>query len=200
MRIFNTQIQCEFFVATGYKSEVIENYLLSEEFVKEQIIARAVFTGKETSTAGRIKIIMDSYPEDSFFVTYGDGVANIDLKSLLKFHQNHSKLATVTAVRPAARYGRIEISNGLVTEFAEKSQTKEGWINGGFFLLNPEVKNFISSNSEMFEKEPMLRLTQSSQLMAFEHSGFWQPMDTLREKQDLEKLAHEGNPPWLIDI
>ena len=198
MRIFNAQIKCEFFVATGYKSEVIESYLSSEEFAREKIIASALFTGNETATAGRIKIIMDLYPEDSFFFTYGDGVANIDLIALLKFHQDHSKIATVTAVRPVARYGRLEISDGLVTDFAEKSQTKEGWINGGFFILNPEVKHFIKSNSEMFEQEPMSRLTQSSQLMAFEHNGFWQPMDTLREKIELDKLASSLYIPWTV--
>lgn len=198
MRIFNAQIKCEFFVATGYKSEVIESYLSSEEFAREKIIASALFTGNETATAGRIKIIMDLYPEDSFFFTYGDGVANIDIIALLKFHQDHSKIATVTAVRPVARYGRLEISDGLVTDFAEKSQTKEGWINGGFFILNPEVKHFIKSNSEMFEQEPMSRLTQSSQLMAFEHNGFWQPMDTLREKIELDKLASSLYIPWTV--
>ena len=198
MRIFNAQIKCEFFVATGYKSEVIESYLSSEEFAREKIIASALFTGDETATAGRIKIIMDLYPEDSFFCTYGDGVANIDIIALLKFHKYHSKIATVTAVRPVARYGRLEISDGLVTDFAEKSQTKEGWINGGFFILNPEVKHFINSNSEMFEQEPMSRLTQSSQLMAFEHNGFWQPMDTLREKIELDKLASSSYIPWTV--
>jgi glucose-1-phosphate cytidylyltransferase len=141
---------------------------------------------------------MDLFPGETFFMTYGDGVANVDISKLLSFHQNHLKLATVTAVRPVARYGRLQISGGLVTEFAEKSQTQEGWINGGFFLLNPAITDFIDGEMEMFEREPMSRLTQASELMAFEHTGFWQPMDTLREKIELDHLATSINIPWMV--
>jgi glucose-1-phosphate cytidylyltransferase len=197
MRIFHSQIECEFFIATGYKSEIIEKYLIGNDFARENIIATPVFTGGDTATGGRIKKIMDLFPGETFFMTYGDGVANIDISKLLKFHENHSKLATVTAVRPVARYGRLQISEGLVTEFAEKSQTQEGWINGGFFLLNSATTNFIDGEMEMFEREPMSRLTQASQLMAFEHNGFWQPMDTLREKIELDNLATSIDIPWM---
>jgi glucose-1-phosphate cytidylyltransferase len=198
MRIFNSQIECEFFVATGYKSEMIEKYLSGKEFARENITATAVFTGDDTATAGRIKKIMDLYPGETFFMTYGDGVANIDISRLLSFHQNHSKIATVTAVRPVARYGRLQISEGLVTDFAEKSQTQEGWINGGFFLLNADTTGFIDGYMEMFEQEPLSRLTQASELMAFEHNGFWQPMDTLREKIELDNLASSNEIPWMV--
>ena len=198
MRIFHSQVNCEFFVATGYKSEIIEKYLNSQDFANEKIAATAIFTGDETATAGRIKKIMELYPGETFFMTYGDGVANIDIADLLRFHHNHSKIATVTAVRPVARYGRLQISDGLVTDFAEKSQTQEGWINGGFFVLNFEIIGFINGYMEMFEQEPLSRLTGASQLMAFEHSGFWQPMDTLREKIDLDKLASSNKVPWMV--
>jgi glucose-1-phosphate cytidylyltransferase len=198
MRIFQAQINCEFFIATGYKSEMISGYLSGNEFLREQIKARAIYTGDETATAGRVKKVMELYPNEPFLLTYGDGVANINLRSLLEFHKAHKKVATVTAVRPAARYGRLEISQGLVTRFAEKPQAEEGWINGGFFVLEPEVKGYIDGPMEMFEREPMLRITAKSQLMGFKHYGFWQPMDTLREKIELEKLASLEKVPWMV--
>jgi glucose-1-phosphate cytidylyltransferase len=198
MRIFQAQINCEFLVATGYKSEMISKYLSGKEFLREQIKARAIYTGDDTATAGRIKKVMEFYPNEPFLMTYGDGVANINLCSLLEFHKKHKKVATVTAVRPAARYGRLEISQGLVTRFAEKPQAEEGWINGGFFVLEPEVKDYIDGPMEMFEQEPMFRITAKSQLMGFKHYGFWQPMDTLREKIELEKLASLGKVPWMV--
>jgi len=197
MKIFTSQINCEFLIATGYKSSVIETYLESYEFKKLGIKARAIFTGDQTATGGRVKRVMEIYPEDTFFMTYGDGVANVNLTGLIKFHKSHDKLATVTAVRPAARFGRLEISNGVVTSFAEKLQTHEGWINGGFLVLNPKVSEFIHSQTEMFEQEPMSRLTKNSQLMAFMHYGFWQPMDTIREKNELDRLARLKQIPWL---
>lgn len=198
MRIFHSQINCEFFIATGYKSEVVEKYLNSDDFAKEKIAATAIFTGDDTATAGRIKKIMDLHPGETFFMTYGDGVANVDIADLFRFHESHSKVATVTAVRPVARYGRLQIVKGLVTDFAEKSQTQEGWINGGFFVLNPEVRGYINNYMEMFEQEPLSRLTDASELMAYEHSGFWQNMDTLSEKIELDKLASSNEIPWMV--
>lgn len=197
MRIYQSQIDCEFFIATGHKSEIIDDYLCGKEFLEEGLEARAVYTGDTTATAGRIGQVMDLYPAESFLMTYGDGVANVNLSQLLQYHKEHEKVATVTAVRPAARYGRLEIMNGLVTSFAEKSQADEGWINGGFFVLEPEVKKYIEGLQEMFEHQPMSRLTLDSQLMAFKHHGFWHPMDTLREKMELDKLSTLKKVPWM---
>ena len=130
------------------------------------------------------------------FVTYGDGLANINILELIKFHQKHKRIATVTAVRPAARYGRLYIEDGEVLRFAEKMQADEGWINGGFFLIEPEIVRYIQSDSDMLEIEPLAAVTLDKQLMAFQHFGFWQPMDTLRERNELDKLARSTVIPW----
>jgi glucose-1-phosphate cytidylyltransferase len=130
-------------------------------------------------------------------VTYGDGLGNIDIRKLHDFHNSDRLIGTVTAVRPPARFGVLESLNGLVTHFAEKSQVDSGWINGGFFVLNQEVTNFIHSDDESFEFDVMPRLVVHGQLKAFHHEGFWQPMDTLREKENLEILAQQNPRPWL---
>jgi glucose-1-phosphate cytidylyltransferase len=130
--------------------------------------------------------------------TYGDGVANINIKKLLEFHESHGKLATVTAVRPPARFGRIILEDDSVVEFGEKLQSSEGWINGGFFVLEPEVASFISGDLTAFEGEPLMQLVRDNQLKAFRHDGFWQPMDTLREMQELQKLWESGKAPWAV--
>ena len=197
MMLYQSYIDCEFVIATGYLSEVIDDYLTSENFLKYGIRARALFTGKETSTGGRVRMAMDSCPGERVMVTYGDGVANIDINSLLEFHVKHKKLATVTAVRPAARFGRLDIRGEQVTNFAEKSQTDEGWVNGGFFIFDPGVSRYIHSDLQPLEHEPLRELAKSMNLMAFKHYGFWQPMDTLREKQDLEKLVETQTAPWM---
>ena len=132
--------------------------------------------------------------------TYGDGVSDINLSKLLEFHISHNKIATVTAVRPAARFGRLVIENDKVVNFAEKSQAQEGWINGGFFVFNREIEAYLSSYSEPFEHTPLSDLSKSNELMAFKHEGFWQPMDTLREKVDLENLVLTKSAPWINNI
>jgi len=137
------------------------------------------------------------YPVDSFMATYGDGLADINIKKLLDFHNSHNKLATVTAVRPAARFGKLKIVDGVVVDFAEKSQSDEGWINGGFFVFKPDVKNYISDEMDMFEHSPLRNLSTDGQLMAYLHGKFWQPMDTLRERNDLEDLVRNKKAPWL---
>jgi glucose-1-phosphate cytidylyltransferase len=134
---------------------------------------------------------------ERILVTYGDGLANVDIQSLISFHDSNKKLATVTAVRPPARFGVLESENGLVTSFGEKRQSDAGWINGGFFVLEPEVKNFIFSDEEPFEIGALPRLVNEKQLMSFHHHGFWQPMDTLREKRILEELVLNNQRPWL---
>lgn len=193
--IFRTQGFNDFVVAGGYKYEVIQEWALDAS--KRGINVIAIDTGLETQTGGRIRQCLDYIGEERVFVTYGDGVGNVNLRSLLDFHMQNGKLATVTAVRPPARFGVLESENGLVTHFGEKNQTDAGWINGGFFVLEPLVKAYINDDLEPFEKFPLPRLVEKTELMAFHHHGFWQPMDTLREKNELEELAKSPFIPWL---
>jgi glucose-1-phosphate cytidylyltransferase len=193
--IYEAQGFDHFVIASGYKSEVIESWALNSQESGRKI--NALDTGLDTQTGGRIRQCMDQIGPESVMVTYGDGLGNINLKELLAFHKQHGKLATVTAVRPPARFGVLESENGQVTHFGEKNQTDAGWINGGFFVLQPEVVDYIRGDSEPFEKYALPRLVEAQQLMAFHHHGFWQPMDTLREKNDLEAYAKSSTPPWL---
>ena len=188
----------DFTIATGYKSEVIDKYLSSELSSEPDLKVRAFDTGLNTATGGRIKRCMDSFPGEPTFATYGDGVANIDIAALLSFHRSHGKLATLTAVRPPARFGRIELEGDFVTHFGEKMQSQEGWINGGYFVLEPEVSDFISGDDMPFEHDPLVNLTAAGQLRAYKHEGFWQPMDTLRERNELEALWQSDQAPWKI--
>jgi len=194
MSIFAKQGVTEFLIATGYKGNVISDWVGT---VSEPWDVRAIETGLSTQTGGRIQQCMQKYPGERFFATYGDGLGNVNLSRLLEYHQSHGKLATVTAVHPPARFGALESDNGLVTHFAEKNQADSGWINGGYFVLEPEVAEYVNANSEPFETGAMPRLVLERNLMSFQHSGFWQPMDTLREKQDLTKLVLNGEMPWL---
>ena len=188
----------DFTIATGYKSEVIDKYLSSDLSSEPNLKVRAFDTGLNTATGGRIKRCMDSFPGEPIFATYGDGVANIDIAALLSFHRSHGKLATLTAVRPPARFGRIELEGDSVTHFGEKMQSQEGWINGGYFVLEPEVSDFISGDDMPFEHDPLVNLTAAGQLRAYKHEGFWQPMDTLRERNELEALWQSDQAPWKI--
>ncbi len=197
MNIYAQQGFNDFLIATGYKGEVISEWVDSLE-MKWNI--EAVDTGLDAQTGGRIKKCMDLYSGERVLATYGDGLGNINIKHLLTFHESHGKLATLTAVRPPARFGYLDISDGRVLHFGEKNQSGTGWINGGYFVLEPQVTGYVNSIYEPFETGALPKLAGEGELMAFEHKGFWQPMDTLREKQDLEKLAREGNPPWLIRI
>ncbi len=197
MNIYAQQGLNDFVIATGYKGEVISDWV---ESLKTNWKIAAIDTGLDTQTGGRIKKCMDLHPGMRMLATYGDGVGNINIKELIAFHDSHGKLATLTAVRPPARFGYLDMAKGQVLHFGEKNQSDAGWINGGYFVLEPQVSDYIKSDSEPFETGALPKLAGEGELMAFEHGGFWQPMDTLREKQDLEKLAHEGNPPWLIDI
>jgi glucose-1-phosphate cytidylyltransferase len=188
----------DFILSTGYKSELIEKYA-SELKKTENWSITCVFTGIETATGGRILGCEKEIGNSDFLATYGDGVGNINIASLIKFHNDHGKIATLTAVRPPARFGEIEIDGELVTHFAEKSQTSAGWINGGFFVLNWRIFEKIESLMEPFESGALSRLTRERQLMAFRHDGFWKPMDTFREKKELDKLAFGRIPPWIVD-
>ena len=185
----------EFIVALGYKAEVIQEYFKNIENLDWKI--NLVDTGLETSTGGRIKKLEDQL-DDEFMLTYGDGLSNVNINNLLDHHRRFGKLATVTAVRPPARFGTIEISNGVVTKFAEKDPQDAGWINGGFFCLNKRVCSFISDSAVSFESQPLNHLVSINELTAYEHHGWWQPMDTLRDKRTLESLWEKGEAPWLM--
>jgi glucose-1-phosphate cytidylyltransferase len=184
----------DFVIATGYLGNIIHDWVSD---LKSPWNVTALDTGLNTLTGGRIKKCLEFVGLERVFATYGDGLGNIDLNALLDFHLQQGRLATVTAVRPPARFGLLESSNGLVTNFTEKNQADGGWINGGFFVLEPSVKDFILQDMEPFETGALPKLVADSNLSAFHHGGFWQPMDTLREKQELSKMAVTENPPWL---
>ena len=214
MNTFAKQGHFDFLIALGYKGEVIKDWLKTNsaalqdssnlEFSDNNFLNRssntiisALDTGLSTQTGGRIAKCMETLPGERIIVTYGDGLANVPIAKLLDFHVNHGRLATVTAVRPPARFGYLNFEGSLVTHFGEKKQSDTGWINGGFFVLEPEVVSYIHSSDEPFEIGALPRLVLEKQLMAFHHDDFWQPMDTLRERNELAELAKESIPPWL---
>ena len=182
--------------ASGQRSELIATTDAEEESPLPDWNVALVETGREAGTGGRIKRLMQRAPGERMMVTWGDGVADVDLDRLLAFHEAHGKLATMTAVRPPARYGHMEFDGDRIVSFTEKPQTGEGWINGAFFVLEPEVADYIANPKEMFEHDPLSRLAAEGQLMAYRHEGFWQCMDTLREKQILQNLWDGGDAPW----
>ena len=205
----------EFIVACGYKGEYIKEYFQnffihandytidlkdgSTKIMNTSDIdwkIAVVDTGLNTMTGGRILRLKDWIEDQPFMVTYGDGIGNVDIKALVAFHESHDKIATVTAVRPPARFGGLSMNDNLVTDFAEKPQTGEGWINGGFFVFTADFMNYLSDDNSVLERDPLETLVKHQQLCAFRHDGFWQPMDTLREKQMLESLWQRGTAPW----
>ena len=199
MNIFCIQGFNQFIISTGYKSEVIDDWIGKNKIQDSngnKMDIQTVNTGLNTQTGGRISEVMKTIPDEKVIATYGDGLANISIENLLAFHNSHGKLATVTAVRPPARFGYMKIDENQVTHFGEKNQSDEGWINGGFFVLEPRVIDYVKSLSEPFESEALVRLTKESQLMAYHHEGFWQPMDTLRDKNHLEELWSSDKAPW----
>ena len=193
MNIYSKSGITEFIIATGYMREVIENYF--EKFTKYSVTP--FFTGESTQTGGRIRFALEHIGKERAIATYGDGLANIKISDLIKKHDQSNLLATVTAVRPPARFGVLESSNGVVTHFGEKNQADAGWINGGYFVLEPEVANYIHGAEEPFETGAMPRLVREGNLGVFHHEGFWKPMDTLREKLELCQFAEMETPPWL---
>lgn len=194
MSIYASQGVDEFIIAAGYKGDVIQSWV---ESLDTELKIKVLDTGLATQTGGRIKKCMETVPGERVFATYGDGLGNINLGKLLHFHELNGLFGTITAVRPPARFGVLEASNGVVTHFGEKNQTDSGWINGGFFVLEPKVLNYIHDDREPFETGAIPRMVFHQKLAAFHHDGFWQPMDTLREKEDLEKFMAAGNPPWM---
>ena len=215
MNIYAASGYKEFIFALGYKGEVIKNFFLNYYYlrnsfsihlenghvdvhggVRENWLVHLIDTGLHTETGGRIKRLTPWIGNETFMMTYGDGVASINIRELVAFHQRHRKLATVTAVRPPARFGGLSFDEDLVTGFVEKPQIGEGWINGGFFVLEPGVLDYIEGDDTIFERDPLERLAQDGQLVAYRHDDFWQCMDTLRDVRLLESLWQERNAPW----
>ena len=184
----------DFIIAAGYKKNIIIDYYKdSKEFKNLEIVD----TGENTMTGGRI-LRLKSYfnKEENFFMTYGDGLCSVDLRKLLQFHSSHNKIATVTAVHPPVRFGELEIDGDEVIKFDEKPQASAGWINGGYFVLNSNVFNYIDNDTTLFEKEPMTKLFRDKNLRAYKHEDFWKCVDTLRDKIDLEKILNDKGPIW----
>jgi glucose-1-phosphate cytidylyltransferase len=198
LNIYSAHGLKEFLIASGYKGEMIKEYFHNFHNSTMDWQIGVIDTGLDAMTGGRMLKLKPWIENNTFLMTYGDGVADVDIRALIEFHQTHGKLATVTAVHPPARFGELHLEGPLVRKFSEKPQTHEGWINGGFFVLEPEVLNYIGSDETSFEREPMERLARDKQMMAFRHEGFWQPVDTLREKELLDQLWETGQAPWKI--
>ena len=207
----------EFVVALGYKGEEIKRYFadrcslvgdLEVDLGQGSVTARGgarpawlidlIETGAETQTGGRIKRLQPHAGDGTFMLTWGDGVSDIDIDALVQFHRRHGKLCTMTAVRPPARFGHLELDGDRISEFSEKPQTGEGWINGAFFVCEPAVFDYIDGDTTAWEREPLERLAKDGQLMAYRHEAFWQCMDTLRDKQHLQALWESGQAPWKV--
>ncbi|MFN5515358.1 MAG: glucose-1-phosphate cytidylyltransferase [Cyanobacteriota bacterium] len=212
----------DFMLCLGYKGEQIRDYFINYDWNHSDILLQLgeksitkldqghdeedwriwlVNTGQETLTGGRLKRLapyLDKIGADWFMATYGDGVANINIQDLLAYHQTHGKLATVTAVRPPSRFGEMVIKDHLVGTFKEKPQTSEGWINGGYFILHRQVLDLIASDETTFEAEPLHTLAEKGELAVYQHSGFWQCMDTYRELELLNELYLHGQAPWKV--
>jgi glucose-1-phosphate cytidylyltransferase len=184
----------DFVIAAGYKSEVIFAWV---DNLKTEWTIEVIDTGLETQTGGRIKKCMEKIGPQRIMVTYGDGLGNVNISKLVEFHKGHEKRATVTAVRPPARFGQLTLDGDKVTEFGEKQHADGGCINGGFFVIEPSVAELIRTDSDPFETSALPALAKQDQLRAFHHEGFWQPMDTLREKNELTEYAKSGLVPWL---
>ncbi len=208
----------DFVICLGYKGEVIKRYMVDYCSLNSNLTVnlkagrvdlhdtdgiqdwtiQLIDTGLHTMTGGRIKRLQPYMGDETFMLTWGDGVSTVDLNRLLAFHRAHGRLATMTAVRPPARYGHLEFDGNRIREFTEKPQTAEGWINGAFFVVEPQVFDYIDGDDTQFEKEPLERLAADGELMAYKHDGFWQCMDTRRDKYVLEKLWDSGEAPWKI--
>lgn len=206
----------DFYIALGYKAELIKDYFLnyralnadftvdlssgditSHQVESEDWRVTLVNTGEDSMTGGRVKRMQSYIGNEPFLLTYGDGVADIDLKELVAFHKNHGKMITVSAVRPSARFGELNLDGNKVSSFQEKPQLHKGWINGGYFVINPEFFNLIDGDSTMLEREPLEQATNAGELMAYRHDGFWHCMDTKRDHELLESLWEKG-APWAV--
>ncbi len=205
----------DFVIALGYKAEIIKKYMADycslnsnmtvnlrngqiklHEGYQPDWTVDLIDTGLYTNTGGRIKRLAPYVNNETFMLTWGDGVSDINLQELLAFHRSHGKLATLTAVHPPARFGHLDLDGDQIVEFSEKPQTREGWINGAFFVLEPGVFDYIEGDDTQWEKSPLENLAKDGQLMAYKYTGFWQCMDTIRDKKRLEKLWDSGDAPW----
>ena len=217
MKIYSCHGIKDFVIALGYKGNLIKDYFINYHYYANNFTLNAsdsnieihsksvedwkitfLDTGENTMTGGRIKKAMEFIGHERVLVTYGDGLADIDINKLIRFHEKQGKKATLTAVRPPSRFGDVIFEGDVVTKFHEKPQSGDGWINGGFFVLEPEVANCIEGDEMPFEEEPLSHLTSISELVAYKHNGFWQPMDTIREKDILNDYWNTGSAPWKI--
>ena len=217
MKTYASYGHTDFYLALGYKAEVIKEYFLHyrnlnadftidlsngdiKSYQSDEIDWKItlVQTGIESMTGGRLKRMQAYVGNEPFLLTYGDGISNIDIGKLLKFHRSHGKMVTVSAVHPLARFGELEISKDQVTSFQEKPQTTQGWINGGYFVIEPEFFDLIEGDDIILEKAPLENAAKNGELMAYHHNGFWQCMDTKRDRDSLEKMWLSGNPPWIV--
>jgi glucose-1-phosphate cytidylyltransferase len=217
MKIYNYYGHSEFGIAMGYKAEIIKDYFLNyyyQQFnlaidlhngkIEPEIESREnwkVFladTGNDSMTGGRIKKMKQWIGNETFLMSYGDGVSNVNINEVIKFHKSHGKLVTLTAVRPPSRFGSLNLNNDLVIDFVEKPHLGEGWINGGFFVVEPEALDYIEGDQTIWEREPLETISREGQLTAYQHNGYWQCMDTLRDQQNLDNLWQTGKAPWKI--
>ena len=217
MKLYGNNGFTDFILALGYKGDLIKKYFLDYYYLNSDVTVRLdsgdvrvenvrrepwqvqlVHTGDNTETGGRLRRLRGHLSSGTFLMTYGDGVSDVDLRELVRFHRSHGKLATVTAVRPPARFGGLTFDGDRVIQFMEKPTEGEGWINGGFFALEPEVLQYIRDDAMHFEREPLERLAAEGQLVAYRHTGFWQSMDTLRDVRYLEDLWRRGVAPWRV--
>ncbi len=218
LKIYSHYGQNDFLIALGYKGEHIKRYMTDYASLTANLTVdlgtgaveshgsveiedwrvTLIETGRHTETGGRLLKLAPYLDGETFMMTFGDGVANIDINNLIAFHRSHGKLATLTAVRPPARFGHVDLDGDQVVEFSEKPQLGEGWINGGFFVLEPEVLDYLKGEDTHFQREPLEELSKDGQLMAYKHDGFWQCMDTMRDKRLLESMWSAGRAPWKV--
>jgi glucose-1-phosphate cytidylyltransferase len=207
----------DFYLALGYKSEVIKEYFLhystlntdfTVDLAKGSIESHRtdetdwrvtlIHTGLESMTGGRVKRLQKFIGNEAFLLTYGDAVADIDIDALIRFHKSHGKMVTISAVHPGARFGELDINNRQVISFQEKPQTTQGWVNGGYFVIEPEFFDFISGDQTILEREPLEKVAEIGELMAYYHDGYWQCMDTKRDRDNLEQLWESGEAAWQV--
>jgi len=217
MKTYAKYGHADFNLALGYKAELIKDYFLHYRSLNSDFTVdlgtgnvasfqaddvdwkvTLVQTGVDSMTGGRVRRMQSFIGDEPFLLTYGDGVSNIDIDALVKFHKSHGKMVTVSAVHPSARFGELDMDNGRVVSFKEKPQTGQGWINGGYFVIEPSFFNLIEGDSTILEKEPLEKAAEMGELMAYEHDGYWQCMDTKRDRDHLEELWLSGNAPWKV--
>jgi glucose-1-phosphate cytidylyltransferase len=216
MKTYANYNHTDFHIALGYKAGIVKDYFLNYRSINSDFTidldsgaltthqksgvnwrVTLVDTGLNSMTGGRVKRMRDFIGNETFLLTYGDGLADIDIDALVTFHRNHGKMVTVSAVHPGARFGELDIDDDVVTSFKEKPQITQGWINGGYFVIEPEFFDLIKDDQTILEREPLEAVAQMGELRAYKHSGFWQCMDTKRDRDSLEEMWRSGNSPWV---